>query len=331
MNIKLLALNSVQKLLGLFGWRLTKKWNNNFKPIMGEEALDSLAYLTPSNERLQGIIKNYTALEQNITSSRTWDWRAGSISTEFLQNFRGDRAFVWQMKGLDMPEIRYLLTTYYTMANDKLQLFDRLSIDSVFGNAVFKIHNRLVSRELLDSINEINFLDRELSISSIENLKILDIGSGYGRLAHRCSEALANLNTYYCTDGVPSSAFLCDFYLRYRNISKGKMVEMGMVENELKDELIHLAVNIHSFSECSMDSIEWWISLVRRLDIRYILIIPNAYEDGGNRLLNNERENFQGIIEKNEYRLILKTQKYADPLVQQFGLYPTCYYLFEKV
>ena len=72
------------------------------------------------------------------------------------------------------------------------------------GVNLHDIDGMLVSRDLLDSINELTFLDDELGIAQ-RNMTILDIGAGYGRLAHRATTAFENL-TYLCTDAIPLSS-----------------------------------------------------------------------------------------------------------------------------
>jgi 2-polyprenyl-3-methyl-5-hydroxy-6-metoxy-1,4-benzoquinol methylase len=64
-----------------------------------------------------------------------------------------------------------------------------LEEDDDFGAEVFDFHGKVVSRDLLDSIIEINFLDRHLGFSSRRAVNVLDIGAGYGRLAHRMATA----------------------------------------------------------------------------------------------------------------------------------------------
>ena len=105
---------------------------------------------------------------------------------------------------------------------------------------------------------------------------------------------------------------------------------MPFIMDKLKNQGIDLAINIHSFSECSLASINWWIERVKELGIRYLMIVPNAYQEGGSKLLTNKREDFSGLINKHGFRLRIKEPKYLDPLMQRLGLYPTYYYLFEK-
>ncbi len=104
-------------------------------------------------------------------------------------------------------------------SRDKLGLLGQLDEDGLFGAWTFEFGDRPpVSRDLLDSVNEINYLDTQMGLSSIENLRVLDIGAGYGRLAHRMSPALPGLAAYDCIDGVAISTFLCDYYRGFRQM-----------------------------------------------------------------------------------------------------------------
>ena len=79
----------------------------------------------------------------------------------------------------------------------------------------------LVTRDLPDSVAELNFLERHLAISQRTAVVVLDIGAGYGRLAYRSVVALPLIERYLCTDAVPVSTFNCEHYLRYRGVDAG--------------------------------------------------------------------------------------------------------------
>ena len=78
-----------------------------------------------------------------------------------------------------MDIMAYALTTYYVKSIDKLGLLDQLVEDDYFGNFTFLVDNKKISRDLLDSITEIYFLEKHLNVSSLVGLKVLDIGAGH--------------------------------------------------------------------------------------------------------------------------------------------------------
>src|SRR5262249_1073879 len=156
---------------------------------------------------------------------------------------------------------------YYVRTIDRLGLLSTLTDDDWFGNFLFTIDGRSVSRDLLDSLIELYFLDRQLSLSSMAKAAILDIGAGYGRLAHRVSEALPNVASCWCTDAVAQSTFVSEFYLTFRR-SRARVIPLDEIESALKISTPDIAINTHSFSECRMDAIDWWLRLLERTGVK---------------------------------------------------------------
>lgn len=215
------------------------------------------SYFRPDNKRLIYLIQRYSDLSIPAVSPSRWsrDYINEEVS---LKEFRGDCAYVWQLRdGND--EYQHILSAIYTQGMDTLGLFDKLSEDVLFGAQIYNYDDRyVVSRDFLDSINEILFLERHLGISKLENFNVVDIGSGYGRLAHRMAVALPNIDHIFCVDAIPESTFISEYYLNYRGVSdKAHAVPIYDVEEELSKNNVLLATNIHSFSECALESIDW--------------------------------------------------------------------------
>jgi hypothetical protein len=284
---------------------------------------DATSYLQPNNPRLRELQARYSAFHHDVTIPLVWT--DTHVSPEDLLHFRGDNAYVWQLRGLNMNVMAYALTAYYVNSMDKLGLLDKLEEDHLFGIYCFNIDNRLVSRDLLDSIIEIYFLEKHLGISSSKNLAMLDIGAGYGRLAHRVVNALPNVVEYLCTDAFPVSTFISEFYLRYRNMEeRAKVIPLDELEHTLQKHAVDIAVNIHSFSECRIPAIEWWLSILAKYGVPNLMIVPNSPE-----LRTNDGIDFGGLVEKHGYKLIAKDPKYCDPIVQEYAINPSWHYLFE--
>lgn len=280
-------------------------------------------YLTISNPRLADLRARYAGFNSAVTSPAVWT--DDLVSAEDMMYFRGDNAYVWQVRDRGMNMLSYALTTYYVPSIDPLGLMQKLEEDDSFGVHSFTVGNKLVSRDLLDSISEIYFLERHLKIAGRPNFSVLDIGAGYGRLAHRMATALPNVR-YFCTDAYATSTFLSEYYLRYRGLAgRATVLPLDEVEQGLARESIDIAVNIHSFSECTPSAIEWWISRIAQHNIRYLMIVPNT----GDRLATHEGFDFSTIIEKHGYKLKAKDPKYRDPVVQQYAINPSTYFLFE--
>lgn len=280
------------------------------------------AHLRPDNPKLMELCQRYAALTAQSQTAPVWN--EGHVRPEDILYFRGDNPYVWQVRGKNMNILGYALSTYYVKSIDTLGLLGRLTEDDAFGNFTHTIDGRVVSRDLLDSIIEIYFLEKHLSVSTARSLTILDIGAGYGRLAWRLMSALPNVERYLCTDGVAVSTFICDYYLRFRNLqTKAQALPFDVVEKSLEDNTIDIAVNVHSFSECDLSSIDGWLSLLERHRVRHLMIVPNSPL-----LQTNEGKNFGDLIDKHGYKLVAREPKYRDPVVQEYGISPSYHYLF---
>lgn len=213
-------------------------------------------------------------------------WGDGRLERDLaLDGFRGDNVYVWQYRQFaDSARLRFFLTSLEARQQDRLGLLDRLEEDGAFGCWTFRYADgRTLSRDLLDSVIELNHLDEQLDIRSRSTFDILDIGAGYGRLAHRACEAFPDGLTYDCIDAIAESTFLCEYYLAHRGL-EGRARSVRIDQHERLRDTYDLAVNIHSFSESPRIAIRWWLELLREKRVPNLLIVPN--DDG--RFLSSE-------------------------------------------
>jgi putative sugar O-methyltransferase len=290
-------------------------------------------YLSADNPRLTNLRSRYKSFNSPAVNHSLWtDSHASLID---LKRFRGDNPYVWQYQDQN-AEINYLLTAYYLRSIDKLGLLDCLAEDGLFGVSTVQFDDQTVlSRDLLDSVSEVSFLEEQIELSKQDKFKVLDIGAGYGRFANRLCESLPVVDKVICVDAVAESTFLSEFYLRFRGVDdRTEVAALDEIEQVLDQNEIHLAVNIHSFSECSMSATMWWLDLLRKHRVRYLFIVPNAGYDGGATLAIREpgfteSHDFMPEILSRGYILKTKRPKYASPAIQKYGVSPTHYYLFE--
>jgi hypothetical protein len=309
----------------LYDWQKDRTLGQGFVRIDGPEGNDN--HLLPNDPRLLELRKRYTEFDSQATTPIVWS--PGHVTAEDLRHFRGADIYVWQSGGLNYGQMAHALSYFYLLSRDHLGLMKHLEEDDAFAVRQFEVDGRRVSRDLLDSILEINLLDSELGLSARSRFNVLDIGAGYGRLAHRMAQALPNLETHYCTDAVPESTFLCGHYLRYRNLeNKTRVVPLDEIEKTLSSTQIDVAVNIHSFSECSLEAIEWWVELLASNRIPWLVVCPNAKFDGGRFLGVEDGRDFKTSIEKQGYQWIKMIPKYDDPTVQAYGLDPSWFHFF---
>lgn len=287
-------------------------------------------YLVESNERLRDLIQQYSTV--SFPALEHSQWTESYVSSEIpLLSFRGDSALLWQQRDLNLP-VNYLLAYQYLLSSGHGALLAQLQEDELFGPYAIYTDEHCLTRDRLDSICEIAFLEKHLAISGRPQLHILDIGAGYGRLAHRLVQAFKNI-VVSCTDAIARCSFLCEYYLSFRGVQqRARTLPLTEVESGLSQG-VDIAVNVHSFSECSLAAITWWVKLLRKNDVRYLMIVPNRGEHEGKLLMSKEPDGtykeFGQMIEETGYRRMIVEPKYRNHMLQRFGITPTHYHLFE--
>ncbi len=232
--------------------------------------------LSPRNERLRELTARYAAVDLPVLEHHLW--RAGRVAQHVdLRWFRGDNLYLWHLP--EHPRAMALkLFLYAREIEDEggRDLLVRLGEDGAFGAWSIEVegYGRL-SRDRLDGASEILYLDRRLNILTRPELRVLDVGAGYGRLAHRMTEAVPGLADYCCIDAIPESTFLCEYYLDHRGARPPARV-LALDELEaLAPEQFDLAVNVHSFSECTAAAVRWWLAELARLRVPHLFVVPN--------------------------------------------------------
>ena len=189
---------------------------------------------------------------------------------------------MWGSRGDDSFGTSLQRTHAFVRERDRSGFLDRLHEDGAFGaeTAVAGDGTTLLSRDLLDSANELCFLEEELELSRWpEGTGVLDIGAGYGRLCHRMGEALPHLSLI-ATDGVPESLALAESYLAHRG-AEARVVPPAQLAETLAATPARLAVAVHSLPEMSSSAVAWWLRLLSDADVRELFVVSNAPALGG--------------------------------------------------
>lgn len=285
----------------------------------------SVAWLRPDNPDLLALEARYAAMAQEVSAPLRWG--EDRLSDEDLLHFRADNHFLWQVRGPNKSTRAYRLTARHLERAGLGPLLDRLGEDGAFSAFVLPADGRTVSRDLLDSAGEIDFLRRHAGLGALA-LNILDIGAGYGRLAWRIEQATGEETRAFATDAVARSSFIADHYLRHRGARRASVVPLDAVEAMLATTRIDVATNVHSFSECRPEAIAWWAERLARAGVPKLLIVPNALRSGGRRCETNDGRDFASVLARFGYRPLVCEPRYADPKVQRHGLDPTWLHLF---
>ena len=191
--------------------------------------------------------------------SRFWQEHARAIS---LDRFRATDQYLWQPESYPWETLTRRL--FEAVESDRLR---RMGEDGAFGCRVWDFNGLPVSRDLLDSLLEIRFLEKHLPRFSVKGL--LDIGAGYGRLAHRLEQTHPELRVL-CTDTVPVSVECARAYLEHRkghwHIVPPDRIPWGLVD---------VAANVHSWSECTPEEIGAWLAAMADNGVPWLFVIPH--------------------------------------------------------
>lgn len=275
--------------------------------------------LRSDHPRLLELRAAYDALDLPVRVPSRWSAdRVGSFLD--LRHFRGETLITWHYRELPrVDELKYYVMLRYVADRDELGLLERLTEDGQFGCWTYEYegHPR-VSRDLLESVNELQFLDRELGLAARERFSVLDIGAGYGRLAHRMASAFSNLSDYCCVDAIAESTFLSEYYLGFRGVAPpARVVALHELDAGLTAGAFDVAVNIHSFSECTLQAIEWWVDLLARLEVPEVVIVPNEPTELLSMEPDGSRRDFAPALHRAGYELTTCEPVYADPAVRR--------------
>jgi hypothetical protein len=289
-------------------------------------------YLRAENPRLRELRESYARLPWPVCKHSRWrdDTVKGWLN---LKYFRGDNIIIWHHReGDDYARLFYFNYLGYILQCGGGSLVESLSEDGAFGCFVYDFPGYPhCSRDLLDSVNELLFLDRNLSLLSWSTVRILDIGAGYGRLAHRAAHSISGLTDYCCVDAVAESTYLSEYYTGFRGVAPPARVLALPDVPSLNEEQFDLAVNVHSFSECRLEAVDWWMSQVARLRVPYLFVVPNEASGFSTTEVDGTHRDYFSTIESYGYRLMIDVPTIEDAAVRDVLGVHDRFCLFERL
>lgn len=294
---------------------------------------DAAQYLDHDNPRLEELRARYAALKVEASSHSLWS-REYVREQINLQLFRAQSAYVWVFKELPRPtQLKYFLYAQRALACSP-DIFGKIDEDGAFGALCYDFETTgRVSRDRMDSIIELDFLNRHMQLLSLPRLRVLDIGAGYGRLAHRTCQLVPNVEKYVCLDAIPESTFLAEFYTGYRGLrDRVRVVPLDELAAMQEGALgaFDIAFNVHSFSECTYAAIGWWLKHVRQLEIPYLFIVPNTSTHFLTTEPDGSRKDFLPLIEQAGYRLVAQEPLFENPDVRKLISIQDHLFLFKR-
>jgi hypothetical protein len=78
-----------------------------------------------------------------------------------------------------------------------------------------------------------------------------------------------------------------------------------------------LACNVHSFSECPLAAIEWWLDLLVRIEVPRIFVVPNEPEGFTSLEPDGAHLDFRAALEARGYSLTVEEKVFADAAVRE--------------
>ena len=293
-------------------------------------------------ERLTDLRQRYATVSLPVAVHSIWkpgshsddhtDVGAGGVD---LRHFRAHSSYVWNYgaDALEATELRFYIFACYVQAHDPLGLLKALAEDGAFGCSTFEHPGiGLVSRDLLDSVLEINFLDRHLGVTGQSDLRVLDIGAGYGRMAHRFLTACPQITTYTCVDAIAESTFLCEHYLSKRGLAdRSEVIPLDELDATLQAPREYdLALNIHSFSECAYAAVAWWLRRLADLGVKRLMIVPNEATEFLATETDGSRRDYAPLLAELGYEVKAQEPVFDDPQVRMLMNVHDNMFLFES-
>ncbi len=238
-----------------------------------------------------------------------------------LDNFRGESQYLSQLHNTNKEQYEALYSYLKKIAPEFLS---KMTEDKAFGVNYCEIDGRKITRDLLDSANELAFIDRNIGLKNLNT--VLDIGAGYGRFTHRLYEVAPHIKSY-CFDAIDVSTECCTKYLKYRNVP-ATVVPFDPMLSPVKADL---AVNIHSWSECTREAISFWLQFLQDSKVSKIMVVPHTddfaalehWKEGGDTYVS-----YYDLFFQYGYREIVREKKFP---VSVNGMYPTIYTIFELI
>lgn len=236
----------------------------------------NIAELSRDNPELLALEEAYSKL--NLFEQSLWETWSDHID---IQKFRGEPGYLSQ-KWM-MTEERYRNTLHYALDMGLRHDIETLGEDEAFGCITYREDmgasedDIIYSRDLLDSVFEIQFLEETLQLRSLgmAGPVVLDIGAGYGRFAHRLVQKYPFSACVTCVDAVPLSTFLCEFYLGFRGINScTRSVPLHQLQGLVWP--FNFACNMYSFSEMPLSAVHFWLGFCADLQIPYFYLVPHA-------------------------------------------------------
>ena len=224
----------------------------------------------------------------------------------------------------------YTVAYEYARSHDRLGALAKFADDGAFGGLRFQVDGHIVSSDVIDLCLQLNFIARHCGFGPSDEITLLDIGAGWGRLVWRFLELFPR-GSAYALDAVPFCSLCAQRYLEYRGALDRVVIGSRARLDGVQPGTFQIATNVHSWSEAPLQSIEAWLDMLDVLQVPFLFFVPHgvpavsAEKEGPARLIVPAifAHGWQTLVDEPKYGASLQRQ--------QTGLYPTAhYYLFGR-
>lgn len=203
----------------------------------------------------------------NILKLAMWDYWQQKVR-DSLPNFAAHPIFVDQ----GQSEAEFQSVADYVMKRGFIDT-DGRTRDALYGGRVVDTTYGPVTRMWLDSNVELDFVTRHLPKAK----RVLDIGAGYGRLAVAGRDIFER---YVCVDAVPISTEVCrEYCARFASQTEVPSLPDFLAIYGYNYNDIDLAINVHSWNECTRDQITAWLDVLGEIGIPHLFTVSHGQND----------------------------------------------------
>ncbi len=166
-------------------------------------------------------------------------------------------------------------------------------------------NQQLIKLTDLGSLMDLTLISRYLQKkSNLQNIRILEIGGGYGRLAEALlSNLSADITKYVMVDAIPVSLVSASEYLGlvFPNDNRLLIVESWKFSPE-NFESFDLVINVESFQEMEQAYVDYWLATIESLVIPGSTIYFSNSFDYVNKTMYSYPRNWQTEFSQNTPR-----------------------------
>lgn len=212
----------------------------------------------------------------------------GNLSPIFTSNFKNNNLRLKNNVRRFNPITGFIYRVYVASLMEYVSQIDSLSIlkkleEPLIGNPfIVAYKGRLISQDICNSVYEFYSIMQKVNLS--KNVKIADLGAGYGRLAYIFLNVIPDSS--YCIIDIPPALFISQKYLKtvfprekiflFRPFKSFKEIKSEFESSRIKFLMPHqlellphkhfdLFINVSSLHEMTIDQINKYIEIINRI------------------------------------------------------------------